>query len=195
LGVSDASVRGEREETVREPLDRGDGGHARPGVEDGTDQVGRRSLGCLGHAAPQLDGAATFVPHMQELGEDVALVEREARGGPQSGRSAGSTWVAVELVGSHLEDRTHFVIGRELSGVEVPVEEAHPNRWSGTRRYHQGNGRGVALAIPSMIGVTLLTPRAYSHRCPRTASPNRAAVLARGPAGAVAVGPPWQRGR
>ena len=57
VGVGEASVGREREETVREALDRRHRGHAAPGVEYGADQVGLRGVGALRHPAPQLDDA------------------------------------------------------------------------------------------------------------------------------------------
>lgn len=156
VGVGETPVRSEREEAVREPLDRGHGGHTAPGVEHGADQMGRRLRGArvVGHTAPQFDSAVTpsVVADAQAVREHMALLDRGAGGGPEGGQIRGldpgrqGGRSSVELARWDPEDRAQLVVGREGSGVEVPVEQAHPYHRSGRQGNHHRVDQVVALA-------------------------------------------------
>lgn len=155
VGVGETSVGREREEAVREPLDRRHGSHAAPGVEYGADQMGRglQVVRALGHPAPQLDGvvASAAVPNAQAVCQYVAFLDRGTGGGPEAGQIRGLDHgrqggrPSVELARRHSEDRAQLVVGREGSGVEIPVEQAHPDHRGGWQRDHYRSRPFVVL--------------------------------------------------
>lgn len=138
VGVGHTPLAVEREEAVREPFDRRDGGHTGSEVEDPAHQVGPRLPGGagFGYPAPQLDGAVTaaLLRHAQTLGEDAAVLECGTGGTAETGTVRGVHLglqrgrLSVVLVRGEAEGRAHGGIRFQGSGVEVPVEQAHPYR-------------------------------------------------------------------